>query len=171
MIETTAASFAMVLIPLLFFGIMAAAAISDLISYRIPNILPVLLLALFVAAIPLTAMSWPVFLSHLGAGLAMLAIGWVLFALNLLGGGDAKLFAAISLWMGWEGLANYLIIFSICGGVLALLLLMFRRLSLPGRLSATPWIASLHDKNQGVPYGIALAAGALLTRPELLSIA
>lgn len=170
MIETAAASFAMVLIPLLFFGIMAAAAVSDLVSYRIPNILPLLLVVIFLVYVPTLPVPWPDTLSHLGAGLAMLAIGWALFAFGLLGGGDAKLFAAISLWMGWGGLANYLIIFSICGGILALLLLLFRRLPLPGWFSAPPWIAALHDKNQGVPYGIALAAGAIIARPELLPI-
>ena len=161
----------MALIPLLFFGVLAAAAISDLISFRIPNILPVLLLVIFLVYVPILPVPWPDALFHLGAGLAMLAIGWMLFALGLLGGGDAKLFAAISLWMGWGGLASYLIIFSICGGILALLLLLFRRLPLPGRFSVHPWIVSLHDKNQGVPYGIALAAGAIIARPELLQIA
>ena len=99
----------------------------------------------------------------------MLVIGWGLFALGLLGGGDAKLFAAISLWMGWYGLFNYLILFSLCGGVLALTLLLFRRLRLPEeRLMRHVWIATLHKKEHGAPYGIALAAGAILAWPDLL---
>ena len=99
----------------------------------------------------------------------MLLAGWVLFALGLLGGGDAKLFAATSLWMGWTGIVNYLIMFSLCGGLLALSLIIFRRLPLASFLGRHAWIAALHDRAKGVPYGIALTAGALLARPELLS--
>ena len=101
----------------------------------------------------------------------MLAIGWGMFAIGLLGGGDAKLFAATSLWMGWGGIINYLIIFSICGGLLALCLILFRRIALPAGLAEMTWIATLHDKKQGVPYGIALAAGAMLAPPALLAAA
>ncbi|MGK2872735.1 MAG: peptidase, partial [Alphaproteobacteria bacterium] len=56
------------------------------------------------------------------------------------------------------------------GGVLALSLLLFRRLPLLARLARHGWIATLHDKAQGVPYGIALAAGALLAWPDLLTV-
>ncbi len=159
----------LILFLLLFFGIMAVAAIYDLISYTIPNFLPLLLIAVFAAFALWYGLPWPLMASHAGAGVGMLALGWVLFALGLMGGGDAKLFAAASLWMGWQGLLNYLIMFSLCGGVLALALLLFRRMPLPAGLSARGWIAALHDKAQGVPYGVALAGGALLAPPGLFN--
>ncbi len=160
----------MILFILLFFSIMLAAAIYDLVSYTIPNFLPLLLIGAFAAFALWQALPWPLLANHAGAGFAMLFAGWGLFALGLLGGGDAKLFAATSLWMGWHGLLNYLIMFSLCGGVLALSLLLFRRLRLSDRLARHAWIAALHDRAQGVPYGIALAGGALLARPELLGV-
>ncbi len=158
----------MILFFLLFLGIMAVAAVYDLVTYTIPNFLPLLLTGAFAAFALWQGLPWPLMANHAGAGFGMLLVGWVLFALGLLGGGDAKLFAATSLWMGWHGLLNYLIMFSICGGILALALLLFRRLPLPDRLMHRVWIAALHDKAQGVPYGIALAVGALLAWPDLL---
>lgn len=159
----------MILFILLFFGIMVAAAIYDLVSYTIPNFLSLLLIAAFAAFALWQALPWPLLANHAGAGLGMLAVGWALFALGLLGGGDAKLFAATSLWMGWYGLLNYMILFSLCGGVLALSLLLFRRLPVPEGLLRHGWIATLHQKEQGVPYGIALAVGAILAWPGLLN--
>ena len=160
----------MILFFLLFLGIMVVAAIYDLVSYTIPNFLPLLLIGAFVVFALWQALSWPLLANHAGAGLGMLGVGWTLFALGLLGGGDAKLFAATSLWMGWYGLLNYMIMFSICGGVLALTLLLFRRLPLPERLRRQLWIATLHKKEQGAPYGIALAVGAILAWPGLLNL-
>ncbi len=170
MFDSCAASPTMILFSLLFFSIMLVGAIYDLFTYTIPNFLPLFLIGTFAAFALWQALPWPLLAAHAGAGLGMLVAGWVLFALGLLGGGDAKLFAATSLWMGWHGLLNYLIMFSLCGGVLALSLLLFRRLPLLERLARHGWIATLHDKAQGVPYGIALAAGALLAWPDLLTV-
>lgn len=169
MFDSFALAPTMILFSLLFFSIMVLAAFYDLITYTIPNFLPLLLIGAFVAFVLWQALPWPQLLDHIGAGIAMLLAGWILFAFGLLGGGDAKLFAAISLWMGWGELVNYLIMFSLCGGLLALSLLFFRRLPLANFLKRHAWIVTLHDRAQGVPYGIALAAGAFLARPELLS--
>lgn len=170
MFEVFTTSPGMILFILLFFSIMAAAAIYDLVSYTIPNFLPLMLAGAFAVFAIWHAMPWPQFVNYAGAGLAMLAMGWVLFTLGLMGGGDAKLFAATSLWMGWQGMFNYLIMFSLCGGLLALALLLFRRLPLPEGLGRHGWILALHNPAQGVPYGIALAAGASLALPDLLGI-
>ncbi|MSP43686.1 MAG: peptidase [Alphaproteobacteria bacterium] len=158
----------MILFSLLFLGIMAAAAIYDLATYTIPNFLPVLLVAAFAAFALWCGLSWPDLGGHLAAGISMLVTGWALFALGLLGGGDAKLLASTSLWMGWGGMINYLIMFSLCGGIVALLLLLFRRLPMPNWMQRQGWVTALHDAANGVPYGIALAIGAVLAWPGLL---
>ncbi|MEQ1889589.1 MAG: prepilin peptidase [Alphaproteobacteria bacterium] len=168
--ESLAADPFIVLFVLLFLGIMAAAAIYDLVTYTIPHFAPVLLTGMFIIFAVWQGLSWPVLIDHTGVGIAMLIAGWALFAFGLMGGGDVKLFAATSLWMGWGGIVNYLIMFSICGGVLALVLLLFRRLPLPVRLSGHGWVAVLHNKEQGVPYGIALTIGALLAWPDILTL-
>lgn len=149
---------------------MVAAAIYDLATYTIPHFAPLTLTALFVFFAVWQELSWALIWSHAATGIAMLAAGWMLFAVGLLGGGDVKLFAATSLWMGWGGVVNYMIMFSLCGGVLALSLLLFRRLSLPERLFSHKWISVLHHKEQGVPYGVALTIGAILAWPPLLAL-
>ena len=52
------------------------------------------------------------------------------------------------------------------GGALTLLLIQFRMLALPQTLARQQWLARLHSKDSGVPYGIALAAAALLVYPD-----
>lgn len=98
--------------------------------------------------------------------LAVLVVTFALFAFGWIGGGDAKLAAATALWMGWENLADYLLISTFIGGVLTLLILYARKWPLPTSLLRQNWIARLHDKATGVPYGIALAAAGLALFPQ-----
>jgi prepilin peptidase CpaA len=108
-----------------------------------------------------TDMAW-----HVGAGAAVLAAAFVLFSRGWIGGGDAKLAAATALWLGFGHLIDYLFYSSLLGGALTVALLLFRRVPLPPLLAARPWIERLHRPGAGVPYGIALAAAALLVYPH-----
>jgi prepilin peptidase CpaA len=83
-----------------------------------------------------------------------------------LGGGAATVPAAAALWFGFGHLLNYLVYASLFGGVLTLLLLQFRQWPLPYSLAGQTWLLRLHAKDSGIPYGIALAIGALLIYPE-----
>jgi prepilin peptidase CpaA len=49
---------------------------------------------------------------------------------------------------------------------LTLLLLQFRQWPLPYSLAGQPWLMKLHAKESGIPYGIALAIGALMIYPD-----
>jgi prepilin peptidase CpaA len=55
--------------------------------------------------------------------------------------------------------------------VLTLALLEFRKVSLPARLAGQDWVQRLHTPNGGIPYGIALAAAALLVYPSTVWMA
>jgi len=151
--------------------LLVAAAIFDLASFAIPNILPAAMLVLF--AVFLIAMaigghplSWSQLSQHLLAGGVGLAAGMALFAAGWIGGGDAKLFAMASLWLGWDAMYEYSVIASLLGGMLTLGLLMFRRFPLPPLLAAQPWLLRLADREAGVPYGVALAIAALNVLPD-----
>jgi prepilin peptidase CpaA len=61
---------------------------------------------------------------------------------------------------------EFLLYASIFGGVLTVLLMQFRQWPLPYALAGQPWLLRLHDKQSRVPYGIALAVGALMVYPE-----
>ena len=55
---------------------------------------------------------------------------------------------------------------ALVGGALTLLLLQFRQWPLPYALAGQAWLLKLHAKESGIPYGIALAAAALLVYPH-----
>ncbi len=150
---------------LLFPALMAFAASSDLFTMTISNRLSLALTAGFFLLALISGMTLPVLGMHLAAAALVLVVAFIFFARGWIGGGDAKLVAATALWFGFGHLLDYLIWASLFGGALTLLLLQFRRLDLPQVLARQKWIERLHDAGAGVPYGIALAAAALIVYP------
>ena len=152
-----------------FAALLLLAAVRDLTSYIIPNWIS---LALIGAFVPAAALAWSsgVPASTIGlcvlVGLAVLAAGVAMFALNWLGGGDAKLLAAAALWVGWQGLAAFLFWTTLAGGVLAIVLLTVRRRTAPAGEAPANWVDGLLRRGAPVPYGVAIAAGALASLPE-----
>ena len=145
---------------LVFPLLMALAASSDLLTMRISNVLVgTLVVAFFVIAV---AAGLP--LADVGVnalvGLGVLAVGFTFFAFGWIGGGDAKLAAATTMWVGLGSILPYLIY--ALGGALTLALLALRRWPLPEALAKVRWIDRLHDPKTGVPYGIALALAGIL---------
>jgi prepilin peptidase CpaA len=151
---------------LLFPAMMAFAASSDLLTMTISNRISLILVGGFFVLALTTGMSAADMLWHLGAASAVLLIAFGCFTMGWVGGGDAKLAAATALWFGFDHLPTYLIYASLFGGALTLLLIQFRNLPLPPFLASQGWLARLHQKDEGVPYGIALAAAALCVYPD-----
>jgi prepilin peptidase CpaA len=151
---------------LLFPAMMAFAASSDLFTMTISNRVSLILVAGFFALAFTTGMNLDDVLSHTGAALAVLAVTFIFFARGWIGGGDAKLAAAITLWIGFEHLLNFALYASLFGGLLTILMIRFRLMPLPERLEKEEWALRLHRLDGGVPYGIALAAAALVVYPH-----
>lgn len=151
---------------LLFPALMAFAAASDLFTMTISNRVSLALAAGFLLLALLTGMSFQEILMHLGAGAIVLVAAFGCFAMGWVGGGDAKIAAAAALWFGFAHLMDYLLYASLLGGGLTLLLMQFREWPLPYVLSGQGWLLRLHAKESGIPYGIALAIGALMIYPE-----
>jgi prepilin peptidase CpaA len=150
----------------LFPATMAFAASSDLFTMTIANRVPLILVAGFVVLALLTGTGAVEIAWHFAAGAGVLIVAFTLFCCGWVGGGDAKLAAATVLWLGFAHLSDYLLYASIFGGVLTLLLVFFRMLPLPQVLASREWIERLHQRGGGVPYGIALAAAALIVYPH-----
>ena len=151
---------------LLFPALMAFAASSDLFTMTISNRLSLLLAGGFFVLTLITGMSLAAIGMHLAAAGLVLAVAFVFFTRGWIGGGDAKLAAATAMWFGFEHLLDYLVYAALFGGVLTVLLLLFRRVPLPGFFLRQPWIQRLHEPQGGVPYGIALAVAALMIYPQ-----
>jgi prepilin peptidase CpaA len=151
---------------LLFPALMAFAAASDLFTMTISNRISLALAAGFLVLAVLGGMGFYDILSHVGAGATVLVVAFACFAMGWVGGGDAKVAASAALWIGFGHLLNYLVYASLFGGALTLLLLQFRQWPLPYPFSGQAWLTRLHAKESGIPYGIALAIGALMIYPE-----
>jgi prepilin peptidase CpaA len=151
---------------ILFPALMAFAASSDLLTMTISNRVSLILVAGFFALAGMSGMACLEIAYHVAASCVVLLVAFGLFARGWIGGGDAKLAAATALWLGFDQLLEYLLYASLFGGALTLLALQFRFFPLPGRLVRQQWLERLHQKNGGVPYGIALAAAALAVYPQ-----
>ena len=151
---------------LLFPALMAFAASSDFLTMTISNRVALALTAGFLLLASAAGMEIGEIGMHAAAGVAVLAVTFCLFACGWIGGGDAKLAAATALWLGFDQLLPYLFAASLLGGALTLLIVQFRLFPLPRLLQGAAWAERLHRKDAGVPYGIALAAAALIVYPQ-----
>jgi prepilin peptidase CpaA len=133
--------------------------------FIIPNWVSIALAAIFpVAALIAGAPLMDIGL-HVLFGLGVLAIGFVLFQFNIIGGGDAKLLAAVSVWTGLAAIIPFVVWTAVAGGVMALVLLTARQLLPVGTYPAV--VDHLLKKQNGIPYGVAIMIGGLLVIPSL----
>jgi prepilin peptidase CpaA len=151
---------------LLFPAMMAFAASSDLITMTISNRVSLALIGGFLILALMTGMGLPEVGWHLAAGALVLVVAFVFFSRGWIGGGDAKLAAATALWFGFDQLLPYVLYASLLGGVLTFAMLEFRKMPLPAPFVGQHWVERLHRTDNGIPYGIALAAAALLIYPQ-----
>ena len=142
-----------------FAGLLLCAAAQDMWKLRISNLFPVALVALYViraASVGFQLDMW----QNLAVFAFALSVGIFLFAKKWLGGGDVKLFAAAALWFDFQA-APYLVIAITFGGALLALLFIFVRRMLPTGLAERSGWLSLKSRGP-IPYGLAIAAGAIL---------
>ena len=141
---------------------MIAAAVIDLISYRIPNGLVLALFGLFaiVAVINWSVVPW---LSHIGAAILVFGAGVIFYAIRQMGAGDVKLLAVVALWSGVFALPSLMVFVSVCGLVGMLVVIALRaivpRLQLATSAKRLPRVLT---KGQGIPYAIGIGPGAIL---------
>jgi prepilin peptidase CpaA len=153
---------------LLFPALMAFAASSDLFTMTISNKVSLALAAGFLVMSLAVGMGPAEIGMHVAAAAVVLVVAFAFFTQGWVGGGDAKLAAAASLWFGFDHLLQYLLDAALLGGVLTFALINFRLLPLPPYIERFAWVARLHEKKGGIPYGIALAAAALIVYPDTI---
>lgn len=150
-----------------FAGLLIFAACTDIASLTIPNWVSIALAAVF----PVAALAAELPLGEIGVhllfGFAVLAVGFFLFQANIIGGGDAKLLAAVAIWTGFSP-ALYVFFFwtVFAGGVMALILVAARQF-LTSTASTPPFVSHLLRKQNGIPYGAAIMVGGLMAIPAL----
>lgn len=148
-------------------ALVIVGGLHDLATMKIPNWISLGLLAVF-APVALVVGLAPIDIAlHFGVGVLALLVGMGLFALNWIGGGDAKLAATTCLWMGPSAAINFLLFTAVAGGLFCVLL-MIGRAQAPKFLgpAAPKWLQLLLAPNGDIPYGVAIAIGALLAYPS-----
>jgi prepilin peptidase CpaA len=143
------------------------AAVRDVVTYEVPNWIPMALAAVFAAVALWSGSGVDAVLWHFAAGAFVLVVGWALFNRGVFGGGDAKLLAASAVWVGWSGLAEFALAVALFGGALAAALLVVRRLKVPTAKAGGPRLRCLLSSDQGIPYCAAIALGGLWMFPAV----
>jgi len=148
-----------IIILYLVFAMFAVMAY-DASKFIIPNWLVGSLLLVYPIALVLAnfAVDWKMDLLGM---LLMFAIGYVIFALRLMGGGDVKLIIVLALWVGWEKLAMFGFNFAVLGGVLSIVILLVRKI-IPHMVSDKGKLPRIFKNKQPVPYGLAIAGAFLM---------
>ncbi len=143
------------------------AGMRDATSFTIQNWISLAIVGAFFPAALLLGLSPAQIGISMAVGAGALVAGMGMFAAGWIGGGDAKLFAASALWLSWTALFPFLAVTALAGGALALMLMIARSLWLrPITTGMTGWAGRLATPGENVPYGVAIAIGALTAFPR-----
>jgi prepilin peptidase CpaA len=137
--------------------LLCAAAIEDMVRFRISNLTSVGILILAGASAAIVGLEWNIW-KNLAVFSAVLLVGTLLFAAGKFGGGDVKLLAASALWFNFLGALKLLSAVFISGGILAVIIIAARGFASDGMKER---VAVLRPK-AGIPYGVAVAIGTVI---------
>ena len=129
--------------------LLLVAAVVDARTFTISNRLNLaiaLMAPLFWWSIALPM--WPNVAVQLAMALGVFALLAAAFYAGVMGGGDVKLAAALTLWFSPASTVRFLVLMSIAGGVLTLLLMAVHR-------------ARKRPGQPQIPYGVAIAFGGI----------
>jgi prepilin peptidase CpaA len=153
----------------LFIGLLGWGAYSDLRSYVIPNRVCLAIVGLYPAYV--LASPPPVdWVGALAVSGIIFGIGFVMFTMRLMGGGDIKLLTATALWAGPQNIFLFLVVTGLAGGLLSLAAIIKLRMSLPRQSTRSGfgvWLGPALKAN--VAYGIGVAAGGMFVALRLMA--
>ena len=155
---------------LCFAALIFSAAVSDILTFMIPNRVCLTVALLYPAYVVSAGQPVP-WLLALAIASGILAAGFVLYSLGACGAGDAKLFAAAALWAGPGLVLPFTIMTTLAGGVVAIFLYLQHRLArAPALRMALQTDVDPDFKRQLMPYGAAIAVGGLYVAFTLLRV-
>lgn len=149
---------------IVFSLLMITAAVSDLLTYKIPNKLNLAIgisFAIYAVALPIDPyeigyrLAWAMFVFFIAA--QMFNFGWM-------GGGDVKMIPMVMLWVPHNMYMELLSLISLYGGALTVGILLMRAVPMPVFIVNWTWFDRIHAQEKKIPYGIAIALGALNLR-------
>lgn len=178
---------ALSLVALLFAFLVLLGALSDLSSFKIPNMVSYGLVLLFLVQSFLGWLNTPYMPSlsfhipqywidvaiNFGIAFVVLVVAVVFWRRGYIGGGDAKYLAATSLWMGPVGVIQYMVILSVLSIAMALILKLSARWGFLVHAARLPqWVKRLYAKieDNQLPYGFPMGIAALIMIPQIFKI-
>lgn len=141
-------TFTAILLAALALLLVIAAAI-DIRIRKIPNRLNLAIalgapLFWLASGLPL----WPDAAIHLAVAAGVFGLLTLAFMIGMMGGGDVKMAAAITLWLAPSDTLRFLVFMSLAGGIVTIVTIVWHR-------------RSKREGKPKVPYGVAIAMGAL----------
>lgn len=153
--------FILMLFPLL----MILGGVVDVMTRRIPNSLIIGTTVLFLPAALATGMPVWIMSFHIATAAVLLVLGFGLFSFGVIGGGDAKMMAAAGLWLGFPCSILFITFSVLAGGLLAAAVGLWFVVTMEGGMQSAWFDKAVAPLRPSVPYGFALAAGAILATP------
>lgn len=150
----------------LFASVLVAAAVSDVLTFTIPNRLILPLLAGYAVLAPLAGLDLREMLISLGVAAMVFFATVAAFALGWMGAGDSKLLTVVALWLGPQMTVQFLILTMALGGVVALMLLTLRAIPAGVLRGSGGWLTRLQGAETGVPYGLPIGLAGLTLLPQ-----
>lgn len=163
-------------------GLVLLAAAWDVFSRRIPNLLPLIIAALYFVDAGFAG-DWAEMPWHLLCGMAVLVVGIFIFSLGWLGGGDVKLLAALAFWAGPDQLMLLLLMTCLAGGILALIyvipMIICRMPAVSGLVDwffmtvlkkPAPMLQAGKALGLQLPYGVAIAAAGFVVFYQFIKV-
>lgn len=171
--EMTLVSCVFVILPIIIF----LSAITDIYSYSIPNSFSVILIiGFYIFAFLNPVFDYEMIGYHTLTGFIVLFVTFIMFSLNLFGGGDAKIIASSSLWFGGYDTLLYIAYISIAGGILSVILFLWRktkplkfyeRFTPLKRLYYGPTdYSDITQAQKAIPYAVGIAIGFFIMLPK-----
>ena len=145
---------------------LSVAALSDLFTMTIPNRISLILVGAFVVLLPFLHLGPTEIGLHFAGAAIMFCACFALFALNVMGGGDAKLLAASALWFGFnQSLLTFVVYVAYLGGLVTILILLMRSNTERIMAMGVRLPTSLTTAKK-IPYGVAIGIGGFLAYPS-----
>ena len=140
------------------------AMITDITRFIIPNLLVVMILLTYPSLL-FIAPVMPDWQISLLIALGTFFIGFGMFALKLMGGGDVKLLAVLALYLGKESFFDFLFWTAIFGGILSVVLVTVRPIVtyLVTKAGKPPnFVPRILIVGEPAPYGVAIGMSFLI---------
>lgn len=135
------------------------AAITDIKSLSIPNIIPIFILAAFAFTVVFDPTYFVNLENSLISAATIFVITFVMFAAGILGAGDSKLLAVLGLWIPVSTIWGFVLIMSVVGAMLGVVAIFIRKQEfLSHRFSEVSWFGQLQQGRSAVPYAVAIAS-------------